>query len=130
MGLFVAVQGVGLVLYHPCQLSHYSLLVGGLRGAERLGFEVNYWGDAVEESLLAEAARRSPGRTVLFGPSLADFQLVGVGNASPALIHGEVALVGWDGGLDAAAARCSARRCSTAARPTCPAFRRKFARPR
>jgi hypothetical protein len=85
------------VLYHPCELSHYSLLVGGLRGADRLGFEVNYWGDAVEESMLAEAARRAPGGTVLFGPSLAGFQLVGVGNASPALLRSEVALVGWDG---------------------------------
>jgi len=98
VGLFVALQGLGLVLYHPCHLSHYSLLVGGLRGADRLGFEVNYWGDAVEESLLAEAARRAPGGTVLFGPSLAGFQLVGVGSSSPALIRGEVALVGWDGG--------------------------------
>ncbi|NQT15054.1 MAG: glycosyltransferase family 39 protein, partial [Planctomycetes bacterium] len=97
VGLFVALQGVGLALYHPCQLSHYSLLVGGLPGADRLGFEVNYWGDAVEESLLAEAASLAPGRAVLFAPSLAGFQLIGVGNSSPALMRAQVALVGWDG---------------------------------
>ena len=44
IGALVAIQGIGLILYHPCYLSHYSLLVGGLPEAERLGFEVTYWG--------------------------------------------------------------------------------------
>jgi len=101
VGVFVALQGVGLVLYHPCQLSHYSLLVGGLWGAEKLGFEVNYWGDAVGESLLAEAARRTRDEPVLFAPSLAVFQVEGVWRTSPALAakaqrQGRVPLVGWE----------------------------------
>ncbi|HUT91041.1 MAG TPA: glycosyltransferase family 39 protein [Thermoguttaceae bacterium] len=103
VGLFIALQGAGLVLYHPCQLSHYSLLVGGLRGAEKLGFEVTYWGDAVPESVLAEAARRTRGEPVLFAPSLAYFQLEGVWRSSPALtekarIDGRVPLAGWEQG--------------------------------
>jgi len=103
VGLFVALQGAGLVLYHPCQLSHYSLLVGGLRGAEKLGFEVTYWGDAVPESFLAEAARRTRGEPVLFAPSLAYFQLEGVWRSSPGLtekarIDGRVPLAGWERG--------------------------------
>jgi len=96
LGLFVALQGAGLILYHPCQLSHYSLLVGGLWGAERLGFEVTYWGDAVVEPLLAEAARRDPGGVVLFGPSLAPFQVPAVAMSSPALAENRVLLSGWD----------------------------------
>jgi hypothetical protein len=96
LGLLVALQGAGLVLYHPCQLSHYSLLTGGLWGAEKLGFEVSYWGDAVTEPLLAEAARRAPEGVVLFGPNLAPFQAPAVGQSSPALITDQVLLVGWD----------------------------------
>ena len=97
VGLFVFAQGVGLVVYHPCQLSHYSLLVGGLPGAERLGFEVTYWGDAVGEPLLAEAARRVPHGLVVFGPNLAPFQAPAVQISSPALARNQVTLIGWDG---------------------------------
>ncbi len=93
--LFVVLQGVGLLMYHPCQLSHYNLAVGGLWGAERLGFEVNYWGDAVPEWLLAEAARRARGELIVFGPNLAPFQAVAVASSSPALRKHGVALVGW-----------------------------------
>jgi 4-amino-4-deoxy-L-arabinose transferase-like glycosyltransferase len=96
VGLFLAIQGAGLVLYHPCQLSHYSLLVGGLWGAEKLGFEVTYWGDAVGEPLLAEAARRSPGGLVLFGPNLAPFQAPAVARSSPAMVQQGTLLAGWE----------------------------------
>lgn len=102
----VAVQGAGIVLHHPCPLSHYSLLVGGLTGAERLGFEVTYWGDTVREPLLAEAARRSPGRPVLFAPHLAPFQAPAVAVSSPALARSETPLIGWDAGRAGEAAEC------------------------
>jgi len=106
LGLFLLIQGVGVLLYHPCQLSHYSLLVGGLAGAERLGFEVSYWGDAVREPMLGEATRRSGGGPLLFGPSLADFQVVGVAVSSPALMEGQVPLVGWNPRRPEPAADC------------------------
>lgn len=58
---FLAAQGIGLVLTFPFGLSYYNLLVGGLPGAARLGLEVTYWGDAVDDTLLdrlaASAAR-------------------------------------------------------------------------
>jgi hypothetical protein len=92
----VAAQGIGLILYHPCYLSHYSLLVGGLPGAERLGFEVTYWGDSVTEDLLQEAARRAEGQGVLFGPNLAPYQAPYVGFLSPALNRSQSFLVGWN----------------------------------
>jgi hypothetical protein len=38
--------------YYPQMLSHYSLLVGGVRGAARLGFEPTYWWDALDGDVL------------------------------------------------------------------------------
>ncbi len=92
--LLVLLQGIGLIVYYPCQLSHYNLLVGGLPGAVRLGFEATYWGDAVREPILAEAAQRSPGRPVVFAPNLAPFQAPAVTITSPALCRSETMLVG------------------------------------
>lgn len=106
IGGVVALQAVPLVVYNPCQLSHYNLLVGGLWGAERLGFEPTYWGDSITEPLLAEAAAEAPGEAVLFGPNLAPFQAPAVMISSPALADGRVTLVGWDAGNPAATAKC------------------------
>jgi hypothetical protein len=92
--VFVALQGAGLIIYWPCQLSYYNLLVGGLGGAEKRGFEATYWGDTVREPMLAEAARRSQGHPLRLVPSLADYQLWGVSISSPALSDARVALVG------------------------------------
>lgn len=38
--------------YYPQMLSHYSLLVGGVRGAARLGLEPTYWWDALDDDVL------------------------------------------------------------------------------
>ncbi len=105
----VVAQGIGLILYHPCYLSHYSLLVGGLPGAERLGFEVTYWGDSVTEDLLQEAARRAEGQGVLFGPNLAPYQAPYVGLLSPAIGRSQSFLVGWN--KEDARVRESAQNC-------------------
>jgi hypothetical protein len=43
------------LLSHPVYLSYYNLMVGGVRGAESLGLEMNYWGDALTRHLLMEA---------------------------------------------------------------------------
>lgn len=72
---FVLAQGSGTVWFHPFGLSYYNLLVGGLAGAERLGLELTYWGDAVDGVLLAELARAAvPGQTVALAPTLAPDQ--------------------------------------------------------
>lgn len=39
---------------HPHELSYYNGLVGGLPGAQRLGFEPTYWYDAVTPAVLRE----------------------------------------------------------------------------
>lgn len=49
----------------PCLLSYYSPAVGGLKGAERLGMETTFWGDAVLPELLATVR---PGQTVGVAP--------------------------------------------------------------
>lgn len=102
----VLVQGVGLIVCHPCYLSHYSLLVGGLPGAVRLGFEANYWGDAVTERLLSTVADEASGGLLLFGPNLAPFQAPMVALSSAALSSNKVASVAWDGGFPEAALGC------------------------
>jgi len=94
--IFLGLQGIGLIAYHPCYLSHYGLQVGGLSGAQRLGFELTYWGDAVQEPLLAEAARCVPGGTVVLGPSLAPFQAPAIEMSSPSLARANTRLIGWD----------------------------------
>jgi 4-amino-4-deoxy-L-arabinose transferase-like glycosyltransferase len=106
LGVFLSFQATGLVIYHPCQLSHYSLVVGGLAGAERLGFEVSYWGDAVDEAVLERAAARSQGRPILLAPHLAPWQAATVTASSPALAHWQTQLVGWDPAKAEAAMAC------------------------
>jgi 4-amino-4-deoxy-L-arabinose transferase-like glycosyltransferase len=64
-------QGYGTMALHPFGLSYYSLMVGGLPGAERLGLELTYWNDAVDRVLLKGLADRiSPGETAALAPTL------------------------------------------------------------
>jgi hypothetical protein len=106
IGLLVATQATGAVVYYPVHTGYYNLLVGGLWGAERMGLEVNYWGDSILEPLLAEAARVAPGRPVLYGPNLAPFQAPAVQMSSPTLAAEETVLVGWDASRPELAAAC------------------------
>lgn len=67
----LACQAFGTLTTHPFGLSYYNLLVGGLPGAERLGLELTYWGDAVDRVLLDDLAGRiRPGETVALVPTL------------------------------------------------------------
>ena len=68
---FILVQGYGTVLLHPFGLSFYNGLVGGLSGAERLGLELTYWNDPVDQVLLDRLAREGqPGATAALVPTL------------------------------------------------------------
>ncbi len=102
---FVLFQGIGIVAYHPFQLSQYNVLVGGLPGAERLGFEVTYWGDTITGDLLNEAHRVAPAGSVLFAPHLAPFQTVAVAISTPELES--TRLVGWDPQVPSLAQQCN-----------------------
>ncbi len=56
----LAAQGIGVLATYPFGLSYYNLLVGGLPGADRLGLEVTYWSDTVDDVLLDRLAREAP----------------------------------------------------------------------
>ncbi len=49
-----------LAAIHPFGLSYYSELIGGLWGAERLGFEVSYWFDGLTPRALEQINERVP----------------------------------------------------------------------
>jgi hypothetical protein len=60
---------VDLVRYYPQTLSHYSPIVGGLRGAEELGMEPAYWWDALDADVLRWINERTtPGEAIAFSP--------------------------------------------------------------
>jgi 4-amino-4-deoxy-L-arabinose transferase-like glycosyltransferase len=68
-------QSAGLLMVHPFGLSYYNALVGGLPGAERLGLELTYWGDAVDPVLLDRLAREAaPNDSAALAPTLAPGQ--------------------------------------------------------
>ncbi len=67
--LFVQIHGV--VALHPFGLSYYNGLVGGLPGAERLGLELTYWNDPVDQVLLDRlATKQMPGASAALVPTL------------------------------------------------------------
>lgn len=75
LALLVAIQAGLNCCYHPVYLSYYNELVGGRAGAENLGMEMNYWGDAVTRSLLRQATQGNEKFSVLrIAPSLHQFQ--------------------------------------------------------
>ncbi len=68
-------QAYGMVATHPFGLGYYNALVGGQRGAERLGLELTYWGDAIDKTLLQELAKDAkPGEIAALAPSLHHIQ--------------------------------------------------------
>ena len=52
-GMLLLLTLPGIVRMDPCLLSYYSPLAGGLEGADRLGMETTYWGDALTPDFLA-----------------------------------------------------------------------------
>ncbi len=71
LSVFLIAQGYGVVALHPFGLSYYNALVGGLPGAERLGLELTYWNDPVDQVLLDRlAVLAQPRATAALVPSL------------------------------------------------------------
>jgi hypothetical protein len=69
--VLLAAQGFGVLVTYPFGLSYYNALVGGLLGAERLGLEVTYWNDAVDDVLLDRLAQNArPDATAALIPTL------------------------------------------------------------
>jgi len=94
---FLSVQSLGLFLTRPCYLSYYNVLVGGVTGAEKLGLEINYWGDGVTRSLLEQAVQQVPaGADIYVSPVLHQLQLRELLAQSPVLQRHGVKLVPYD----------------------------------
>lgn len=90
---FLGLQSYGLVAMAPCWLSYYSLPIGGLRGADRLGMERSYWGDSVTSELLQTATEQIPvGSTLFVAPVLHNLQLPELLDQSMALQRREIQL--------------------------------------
>lgn len=67
MVIALVADAVNLVRYYPQPLSHYSLLVGGVRGAAALGMEPTYWWDALDTDALTWINEHTPpGEAVAF----------------------------------------------------------------
>ncbi len=58
--LVVAPAAFSLAMIHPYELSYYNPLVGGPRGAWGRGFELTYWYDAFNPSVLADLNAKLP----------------------------------------------------------------------
>jgi hypothetical protein len=63
----LAADAVNVARYFPQTLSHYSLLVGGVRGAASLGMEPTYWWDALDGDVLTWLnGHTGPGERIAF----------------------------------------------------------------
>ncbi|MCX7919609.1 MAG: glycosyltransferase family 39 protein [bacterium] len=51
---------VSIATYHPYQLSYFNELVGGLKGATKLGFETTYWGEVITQKEIDWLNRNLP----------------------------------------------------------------------
>lgn len=73
--LILAAQTSGILKTTPCYLSYYNAAVGGTRGAEKLGFEVTYWGDSFSRDFLKPLKKNAGNSIVQVAPVLHQFQL-------------------------------------------------------
>lgn len=84
--VLVLAQVVSNWQIHPTYLSYYNLAIGGLGGAEKLGMEMNYWGDAITRDLLEQAvAKCDRFESIEIKPSLHQFQRDDLMRQSPIL---------------------------------------------
>jgi hypothetical protein len=91
LAAFLALQAYGTLALHPFGLSYYNLVIGGLPGAERLGMEITYWGDAVDRVLLNRLATEAhPGASAALAPTL--YAQQGILTTTGALVRRDVIL--------------------------------------
>ncbi|WP_298865735.1 glycosyltransferase family 39 protein [uncultured Gimesia sp.] len=64
-GLLLLTQTYATIAYAPCWLSYYSLLTGGLKGADAAGMEATYWGDTITAEMLTQVIKDVPENSVI-----------------------------------------------------------------
>ena len=81
----LAANVVNLARYYPQTLSHYNILVGGVRGAAALGMEPTYWWDSLDDEVLTWLnTHTEPEAPVAFSASANISLLRGWGRLRPA----------------------------------------------
>lgn len=96
-GVIIGIQVGVLALHVATPLSYYNLLVGGLPGANRLGFQTTYWGDSLTRELLAAVSDEAPrGAQIHVSPVLHPLHLRAIEAIVPALRRKEQAIVPFD----------------------------------
>lgn len=63
--LLLLSQAYATLAYAPCWLSYYSLLLGGLKGANTAGMELTYWGDSITADMLQQVVQDVPENSVV-----------------------------------------------------------------
>ncbi|MBI3922000.1 MAG: glycosyltransferase family 39 protein [Armatimonadetes bacterium] len=70
VGALCLVPGLrSIIIMHPFELSYYNMLIGGLPGAVRHGFESTYWGDSYYQALGFFNAKAPPGSVLNISPA-------------------------------------------------------------
>jgi len=96
--VLLALPAMEIRRMHPFSLSYYSIFVGGLNGAEKLGLEPTYWGDSLTPRLLEKlaAAADNDDRVVLaptlYGGHPAFLTTPGLAAKSVVVLPGDLAL--------------------------------------
>ena len=95
--IVLALQSYGILRFHPCELSYYSLPPSGLAGAELMGLERTYWQDSVTRSFLGEVVANVPeGATLYLAPQLHPSQAMYLLLQSPVLVDHGVQVRAYD----------------------------------
>lgn len=96
-GALMVGQFMGHFLMHPCYLSYYNLLVGGVAGAEKLGLQVTYWGEGLTRPVVQRAGELVPSGGILeLGPVLHPAQIRGLLSQAPALHQKRIQVVPYE----------------------------------
>ena len=94
--VFLCFQSIGLWQMNPCHLSYYNVFAGGLKGADKLGFERCYWGDALTPSLRDVIHEQVPRRSLIdVSPVMHPFWLRDLSQSSPLFMGEDVQLRPW-----------------------------------
>jgi hypothetical protein len=89
LGILLATQVAGVMTTTPYYLSYYNVAVGGTPGAERLGFEVSYWGDSYSRDFFHKMTEAVPDNAIVqVTPVLHQFQLAEIERQVPMLAKG------------------------------------------
>ncbi len=97
IALLLFSESYTFVTLHPCQLSYYSWLTGGLRGASAMGFERTYWADSITRTLEQQIVKQVPeGSSLFVAPVLHPLQLPGMALQSPILKKHKIQLDAYD----------------------------------